>query len=304
MRSAFSPPERRTRGDGLPASRSFDSPTASADEPRVGQGGAQHRELALAPIDQEQVRQRLAVGAGQAAPEHLPQGRVIVVRSRLPDAIAAVVLLAGLAVLEADAARHGQRAVQRGDVVALDPPRKRAQGEPVPQLRERRVDALARLEPAHEGELRVAFRHLDELDHRAAPRCAQADLPTGALGQQALQRAVVADRLGSEHLVGDLALVLPPVVLPEEGAHHLAVVEADVGEGVVLRSHHAPFAHVEHLDAGLAALARQAEDVPVHRPLAHDLLPLDRPLHRARSGPAAAPPPRSAPPPRPPACAA
>ena len=70
------------------------------------------------------------------------------------------------------------------------------------------------------------------------------------------------------------------VVLPEEGAHDVTVVEADVREPVALGAHDASLAHVEHLHTRFTTVAGQPEDVAVCRALVHDLLALDGALHR------------------------
>src|SRR5206468_5581098 len=66
-------------------------------EARVRERRTHDRELALAAVDQQQVRQRLAVRARQPASDHLAQAGVIVVGRRLADPVAEVVALLGLA---------------------------------------------------------------------------------------------------------------------------------------------------------------------------------------------------------------
>ncbi len=60
--------------------------------------------------------------------------------------------------------------------------------QPLLQLRERRLDAGARVEPLRELQLGVGVRHRDQLAQRAALRHAQRHAAAGALAEQLAQR--------------------------------------------------------------------------------------------------------------------
>ena len=171
------------------------------------------RQLTLAAVDHDQVRQRgearvvggvvrgdvrLALPLGEAPAQHLGhRGEVVGGALGGADLEAAVVGLLRRAALEHDHRGDRVRAAEVGDVEALDPDRRRVEAERLLQPVERLHAALAAALGAQpllvEREPRVALGQLEDAPLLAALGGAQLDRPAAAAGQRVRQRRALAD---------------------------------------------------------------------------------------------------------------
>ena len=144
-------------------------------------------------------------------------------------------------------------------VVDLDAPRRLGETEALGEAGEQRLLGGRDREFATEGVARVGKRVVDQVLLLAALGHADADAPTHALAERLLQQRALLDLVGEQD---QLRRRLVVVELGEEGAEHLAGLERLVGAreiGAVAPV--LPGAEEEHLDAGLAALLMDGEDV-------------------------------------------
>ena len=246
---------------------------------RVVQRCHRDAELSLAAVHHQQVGQRIALALREASREHFAQAGEVVARGSVANPVAAIAVLVRLAVGEGDAARHRQRAAQRRDVVTLDAARQTRERQPLLQIRQRRLDVGARVESLRELEFGVGVRHRDRV--RAADRAAACAAPRA--GRRARPASRATRRLRDFQRHQHLARHDPighGVVLDQERAERLGVVEHDFGEGVRDVPDDATGAHVEHRDLDFTAPSGPAEHVPIDRALADDLLALHRLLDR------------------------
>src|SRR5260370_33920387 len=137
-------------------------------------------ELAATPVDQNQVRQRVYLLQRLREPprEDLAQRGEFVGACDRPDAEALVVVLLHPPVLPRDQRADLLRALDVGDVVALDPVGRAREVERAPQLLQHDLLAVvAREEVVLQRERRVLLGHGDELAPPAALRPQDLDPP-------------------------------------------------------------------------------------------------------------------------------
>ena len=230
-------------------------------------------ELGLAAVDHEQVRAaaKALVGhalRGVAPPQHLGHGdEVVGLGERGLDLEAAVLGLVGPAVGEDHHRRHGEVPVQRGDVEALDPHRRRVEGERALQLQQRLVGAIVGIarahHVAHQGVPGVLGGHVEQAALLAALRAPQAAAAPALLGEPPGDELGVGQLAGQVDLRGDVGGLV--VVALDKARHELllAHVEALV-EDELRRADRAALAHHEDAGAADGLLAVEADEVQAH----------------------------------------
>ncbi len=215
-----------------------------------------------------QLARLLALGevAPEPAGDDLVDGADVVLPLDGLDREAAVLALAGQAVLEHDHRRDHVGALQVRHVVALDAQRRLVQAERVLDLLQRpapggQVGRAARL-VLLERLVRVALDGLQQRLLVAAPGDAQPHRPAALLRQQLGHRVLVGRQRRDEHLPRHrlaLAVDLEEEVLDQVGGgdvrdlvDHPAALPADPAA-----------AHVEHLDGRLQLVLREGDHVAV-----------------------------------------
>ncbi len=228
----------------------------------------------------------LALGevAAEPAGDHLVDGADVVLPLDRLDREPAVLALAGEAVLEHDHGRDHVRALQVGDVVALDAQRRLVQLQGVLDLLQRaaaggEVGRAARL-VLLERLVGVARDGLQQGLLVAPPRDAQPHRPAALLGQQLGHGVLVGRQRGDEDLARHrlaLAVDLDEEVLDEVAGGDLL----DLVDDPAALPADAAAAHVEHLDGRLQLVLGEGDHVAVGAVGQDDGLLLQRALQRA-----------------------
>ena len=274
-----------------------------------------HGQLALAAVDQQQLRRvgeppgplapladravPLDEVGGEAAGQHLLHGGVVVVAGDVLDLEAAVLALLGQAVLHHHHRADVVGALEVGHVVALDAQRRLGQAEQVLQLVERPGPAVVVAGPAQAvaGELllRVAG---DRLEQRLA--CRPGAGPGSRPGSRAGWSATPRTRPGlgldghaapaSARRAAARRRTAPRGCgRPASGSSRSSTLSSDEA---LAPDHPAP-AHEEHLDRGLELVVGDADHVDVLVAVGHHLLLARWPCAPRRAGPAGGPPART-----------
>ena len=240
--------------------------------------GQRRVELPLAAVDDEQVREA-AFGqrALEPARDDLVQHGEVVLAGDALHLVAAVAGLVRLAVLHGDARADRQRALERGDVVALHPARLPGQVERARQGRQRLVAPLVLLVPALEALGGVPGRHLEQVGLRAALGREELHLPSAPIREHLGERPGSLDLERQEHLLRSRVLL---VVEGEERGERLLGGELLVAERIGPRVLQLATAHGEDRHHQLRALAVEPEHVAIGLVGHEDALLLQAALHR------------------------
>ena len=183
--------------------------------------------------------------------------------------------------------RHGLAPLDRGDVEALDAPRRRRQPERLLERGEGRLlRPSVRAEARLVGEGRVAAGQVEQRPLVAAPGDGEAHAPAGARGEPVLDGVALGDLHREVDLRGHVAV---PVELLHGGLHHVRLAVRRRLRAVGDQLHpldDAPAPHLEDLDDGPGRSHPHAEGVAVAElGRRHLLLPVAERLHRPHGVP-------------------
>jgi hypothetical protein len=234
-------------------------------------------ELAASTVDQDEVRQHapLLERLRESPREHLAHRGEVVGAGHRADLESLVVVLLEAAVLPDDHRADLLGSLDVGDVVALDAIGQPRQAERALELLEDELlSVVAREQAVLESDGGVGLGHRDELPLGAALGCQHLDAAAAAEGGEPF-----GGQLGLRQLLGEQDLRRRrhrlAVELADERGEDLAVAPpGDPVEEERLLPDQPALAHEEQLDAGVAALADDADHVLVHVVRRDDLLAL------------------------------
>src|SRR5262245_20710187 len=247
-------------------------------QPQLVQRGGGERQLPLAAVNEDQIRQPLLfLQQARIAPidGFAHRGEIVRALDRLDDELAVVRLL-HLAVFANDHPRDVLRALNVRDVKRLDPVRVRRQTQNILQFgQDLRPIGLDDPEALVETELGVLFDQVDHLALLAALRVEDLHATTALFAQHFFQSFAALPI--NRHVNLQRHVIADGVILFEHGSQEFGRIETfdrDVFPVKFSPPDDAPFAHCEQMQRQLMRLAVIAEYVNVEIQHPHHLLML------------------------------
>src|SRR3984893_685724 len=276
LRPRFRDAETLARSEALlilqhPALRQPGERQVLTAQPRLLQCRPGDVELALSPVDHQEIGQVLLLDAALQSPrKYLERRGEIIARSLAPHLEEAVPALVRLAVGGQDLRADRELTLEGGDVEAFDPPGKARQAQPGLEARQRLELALLRPGLLLEALARILHRHLDQAHLLATLRHVDAHPLPFLLREPDLARPGVGEVDGQQQLLGDEGARL--VILIEEDREQLLGGELLPAAPEAAPPGESPVAEEEQVDLERRPLAVEAEhvlveQVPQHRTL-------------------------------------
>ena len=245
------------------------------------------RELPLAAVEQQQVRQRLKAGlalleAPHAAPHHLAHGFVVVLPLHGLDFVSLVVLLGGPPVHEDHDAAHHLAAARVGDVHRLDAARRLCQPGQRAQLGHAPAHLFLAVGQPGQALLRVALGKLQHAARLAALRHPQMHPAPRPAREILLEQVRFIWQHREQNLARDVGAL--QVVLLDKGRHAgLRRLELGPLKEEAVCQGQPPVSDGEHHHGGVLVVKAQADDIALHIWRIHHLLALLELLQRLQT---------------------